>query len=138
MQGDVFDMGINSGRFDFCHSNSVIEHVGDWDRVAEFARITRAVAPSYYVQTPYFWFPIEPHFSSPFFHWFPEGVRASLLLKKGHGFQRKLDDIGDAMRSVQHARLLDRRMMAGLFPDSTLVDERFLGLTKSLMAIRVG
>ena len=102
----------------------------------EFARITRTIGRTYYVQTPYFWFPIEPHYSSPFFHWLPEGVRAARLLARDHGFQGRLDTIGDAMRSVQHARLLDRKMMTGLFPDATFVEETFMGLTKSLMAIR--
>ena len=124
--------------FDLVHSNSVVEHVGDWPRMEAFAREVRRLAPSYYVQTPYFWFPIEPHFSSPFFHWRSEQARAQLLLKRRHGFAERARDMGQAMRDVQHARLLDKRQFRFLFPDARHIDERAAGLTKSLIAIRHG
>ena len=101
-----------------------------------FSAEVRRTAPCYYVQTPYFWFPVEPHFSSLFFHWLPEAVRARRLMKRAHGFHAKASTINDAMRSVQQARLLDRAMMNALFPDAAHVDEKFVGLTKSLMAIK--
>jgi len=122
--------------FDLVHSNSVVEHVGDWPRMEAFAREVRRLAPRYYVQTPYFWFPIEPHFSSPFFHWRSEQARARLLLTRRHGFADRAPDIGVAMRDVQHARLLDKAQFTFLFPDARHVDETVAGLTKSLIAIR--
>ncbi|WP_174301302.1 class I SAM-dependent methyltransferase [Caulobacter sp. S45] len=128
---------IESGRFDLVHSNSVIEHVGDWRRCEAFAAEVRRLAPRYYIQTPYFYFPIEPHFSEPFFHWRSEQARARLLLRKGRGwFSRKAQDLGEAMRVVQHARLLDKTQFKFLFPDADHVDERVITLTKSLIAIR--
>jgi len=134
--GDACAMDVEDGAFDIAHSNSVIEHVGDWERMEAFASETRRLARRYYVQTPYFWFPVEPHFSAPFFHWAPEPVRAKRLMKRAHGFATRMDDLGQAMRAVQHARLLYKAMMRHLFPDAVHVDERFAGLTKSLMAIR--
>jgi hypothetical protein len=122
--------------FDLVHSNSVVEHVGDWPRMEAFALEARRLAPRYYVQTPYFWFPVEPHFSAPFFHWRSEQSRARALLKKRHGFAERAADIGAAMRDVQHARLLDKTQFRFLFPDARHLDERFAGLTKSLIAIR--
>ena len=122
--------------YDFVHSNSVVEHVGDWPRMEAFAGEVRRLAPRYYVQTPYFWFPIEPHFSAPFFHWRSEQSRAKSLLKRRHGFADRAPDIGQAMRDVQHARLLDKAQFRYLFPDADHVDERVVGLTKSLIAIR--
>lgn len=124
------------GAFDLVHSNSVVEHVGDWPRMEAFAREARRLAPRYYVQTPYFWFPIEPHFSAPFFHWRSEQSRARALMKKRHGFAERAPDVGAAMRDVQHARLLDKTQFRFLFPDARHLDETFLGLTKSLIAIR--
>jgi hypothetical protein len=134
--GDALAFDAADNAFDIAHSNSVIEHVGDWGQMERFAAETRRLAARYYVQTPYFWFPIEPHFSAPLFHWAPESVRARRLMKRSHGFMARTDDLGEAMRAVQHARLLDKAMMRHLFPDARLVDERFAGLTKSLMAIR--
>jgi hypothetical protein len=124
------------GSFDLAHSNSVVEHVGDWPRMEAFAGEVRRLAPAYYVQTPYFWFPVEPHFSAPFFHWRSEQARARLLMKRRHGFSERAADIGQAMRDVQHARLLDKAQFRFLFPDAEHHDERAAGLTKSLIAIR--
>lgn len=122
--------------FDLVHSNSVIEHVGDWERMEAFAAECRRLAPRYYVQTPYFWFPVEPHFSAPFFHWRSEQSRARALLKRGHGFSPKAPDMGQAMRDVQHARLLDKAQFRFLYPDAQHHNEVVAGLTKSLIAVR--
>ena len=124
------------GSFDLVHSNSVVEHVGDWPRMEAFAGEVRRLASRYYVQTPYFWFPVEPHFSAPFFHWRSEQSRARSLMKRRHGFADRAKDMGQAMRDVQHARLLDKTQFRFLFPDAAHVDERVAGLTKSLIAVR--
>jgi hypothetical protein len=134
--GDACQLDFDDGAFDLAHSNSVIEHVGGWLAMERFAAETRRVARSYYVQTPYFWFPIEPHLSAPLVHWAPEPLQARWLIKRGHAFVAKTGDIASAMRAVQDARLLDKTMMRHLFPDARLEEEKVAGLTKSLMAIR--
>ena len=137
VDGDATDLpqyGDNS--FDLVHSNSVIEHVGDWVRMEAFAKECRRLAPRYYVQTPYFWFPVEPHFSSLFFHWKSEQSRARALMRRGHGFSQKAADVGAAMRDVQHARLLDKTQFRFLYPDAAHHDEKVGPLTKSLIAVR--
>ncbi|MFI4933864.1 MAG: class I SAM-dependent methyltransferase [Caulobacterales bacterium] len=138
--GDACDLHqYADGNFDLAHSNSVIEHVGDWDRVEAFAGEVRRLAPSYYVQTPYFGFPIEPHFTSVGFHWRSEQSRARQLMRRTHGFMAApAQDMGEAMRMVQSARLLGKAQFRHLFPDARHLDERVLGLTKSLIAIREG
>lgn len=137
IDGDACDLPqFADNSFDLVHSNSVIEHVGDWPRMEAFARECRRLAPAYYVQTPYFWFPIEPHFSAPFFHWRSEQSRARALMRRRHGFSEKAPDIGAAMRDVQHARLLDKTQFRFLYPDAAHHDEVVLGLTKSVIAVR--
>jgi len=124
--------------YDLVHSNSVIEHVGGWGAMLQMASNVRRLAPTYFVQTPYFWFPIEPHFRFPFYHWFPEQWRYRLIMGRDMGYMKKACSVSDAVFSVQGAMLLDYRQYAALFPDAEIRRERVLGLTKSLMAIRVG
>ncbi len=137
IEGDARNLGtLEDMSFDLVHSNSVIEHVGTWADMSSTAREVRRLAPGYYVQTPYFWFPVEPHCTTAFFHWLPYTVRASMLMRKPRGPWGIAPDIDTAMRQIQSNTLLDRRMMAALFPDATLESERFAGLVKSLIAIR--
>jgi len=124
------------GAYDLVHSNSVIEHVGGWQAMAAMACHVRRLAPRYFVQTPNFWFPIEPHVRAPFFHWLPEQVRYRILMRFDIGFSPRRRTVDHAMRDVQGMALLDRGQLAALFPDAEIVPERVLGLTKSLMAIR--
>lgn len=135
--GDARDLSFFADMsFDLVHSNSVIEHVGRWRDMQAMAREVRRLAPSYLVQTPNFWFPIEPHCSTLFFHWMPEPMRVSLLMRRPRSHWGQAPDVDTAMRQVQSATLLDCRALATLFPDATIHRERLLGLTKSLIAVR--
>ncbi|MEY9183912.1 hypothetical protein ABIG06_005487 [Bradyrhizobium sp. USDA 326] len=122
--------------FDIVHSNSVIEHVGRWDDMAAMAKEIRRLAPRYFVQTPYFWFPFEPHARFAFFHWMPESVRYRILLSRTCGFWKQHSDVAQATKAVQSALLLDKRQFQHLFPDAKIISERFFGFVKSLIAIR--
>lgn len=122
--------------FHIAHSNSVIEHVGDWGRMKQFASELRRVADAYFVQTPSFWFPIEPHCMTPLFHWLPKPWRVSLVLHFDLGHWEKQQNVDKAVEMVESARLLDKRMVASLLSDSCITTERFLLLPKSYVAIK--
>jgi hypothetical protein len=122
--------------FDFVHSNSVIEHVGRWGDMALMAAEVRRLAPRYFVQTPYFWFPVEPHARFPFLHWMPESWRYRILMRRACGFWKRQPDLGHSVLAIQSACLLDLRQMRYLFPDAKVIIERVFGVPKSLMAIR--
>jgi SAM-dependent methyltransferase len=62
------------GEFDLVHCSSVIEHVPPARRAA-FAAELRRVARGFYVQTPAYSFPIEPHALLPFAQWLPVSLR---------------------------------------------------------------
>ena len=60
--------------FDLVYCSSVIEHVPRARRAA-FAAEIRRVGRGWFVQTPAFSFPIEPHALLPFAHWLPAALR---------------------------------------------------------------
>ena len=125
-----------SGSFDLAHSNSTIEHVGSWERKKSFARHLRRLAPCYFVQTPYFWFPAEPHALAPFIHWLPDPLVVGILRRRDIGYWEKAPDIDAAKDTLAHNRLLDHPEFRHLFPDSEITFERFCGLRKSMMAVK--
>lgn len=137
LEGDCCNLSfIEDNAFHIAHSNSVIEHVGDWNRMKQFAFELSRVAPVYFVQTPNFWFPIEPHCMTPFFHWLPRQTRVFLILKSNIGNWSKQNTVDSAVKVIDSAQLLDKRMFKELFKDATHSTERLLLLPKSLIAIR--
>ena len=122
--------------FDVVHSNSVLEHVGRWQDMRAMAREVRRLAPRYFVQTPNFWFPLEPHFRVPFFHWLPEPLRLALVRRRGCGSFPRAETIDDAQRFIEDSILIDAPRLAALFPEAHIERERVFGLTKSIIAIR--
>ncbi len=60
--------------FDLVYSSSVIEHIAPRDRET-FAAELRRVGRGWFVQTPAWSFPIEPHALLPAAHWLPVTLR---------------------------------------------------------------
>ena len=137
VQGNACDLsGIADNEYDIAFSNSVIEHVGLWPNMRAMASEVKRVAPRYFVQTPNFWFPIEPHARTPFLHWVPEPVAYRIVMARKCGFWKKHDTVSGAVGAVQSAKLIDMRQMQSLFDDAVITREKFMGLTKALIAIR--
>lgn len=135
--GDGRDMSeIDTDAFDIVFSNSVIEHVGGHAERVRMANEIRRTGRSYFVQTPSRFFPLEPHFHVPMFQFFPLRVRAELLHRYDLGWQQKEPDYDRALQAVTGVDLLGRRQLQALFPDAELETERFLGLEKSLIAVK--
>jgi hypothetical protein len=119
------------------HSNSVIEHVGSYSRMVAFAQEVRRVGQAYYVQTPNFWFPVDPHNAVPLLHWLPGAVRLAMETRFNLGLARRTDFAGAADR-IDHRRMVSQPMMRALFPDARHAAERFaLIFKKSLIAYRL-
>jgi 2-polyprenyl-3-methyl-5-hydroxy-6-metoxy-1,4-benzoquinol methylase len=136
---------IKDGEFDAVWCNSVIEHVTvapselakmslrqflarAEERQRQFASEVSRVGRQYFVQTPYLHFPIEAHSWLPAVQYLPHHtqVKLSRLLKKVWVKQWTAD-----------FRLYDRARFRSHFPGATLfLQERVLGLTKSIIAVR--
>jgi len=125
--------------FDIVFSNSVIEHVGDFQSQRKFAAEVVRVGVRCYVQTPNRWFPVETHLLTPLVHFLPRRWQYFVVPRcnvwshlSGVDGERKQYYLQHYLNDI---RLLDARGMRELFPAALLVRERFLGFTKSLIAM---
>ena len=84
------------------------------------------------MQTPNYYFPIEPHWLFPFFQFLPFGVRVFLTRNFSIGNYPKSPTEERAIERVNEVKLLSEKEMKGLFPVGKVYREKFLGLTKSL------
>jgi hypothetical protein len=134
--GDATDLAEHADNsFDVAFSNSVIEHLFTFENQSRMANEIRRVGAAYWVQTPNFWFPIEPHFLVPAWHWLPEGSRAAILQRRGVGWAGRCPDPEHARRVVEEHRLMRRKELSRLFPEAQIVGEKIGGLVKSWTAI---
>lgn len=123
--------------FDVVFSNSLIEHLGTRERQEEFAReVQRLGRRGYFVQTPNRWFPIEPHYLAPLVQFVPRCARPFVIRWLTPWGWLEGPSPSECRRRVEEIRLLGRGEIERLFPGATVVRERFLGLTKSLVALR--
>ena len=135
--GDARSMPqFSDGQFDVVFSNSVIEHLFTYEQQQDMASEIRRVGKAYFVQTPNFYFPLEPHFLVPGFQWLPVPIRILLVQHVALGWYERKNSVADARNAVEEIRLLKYREMAQLFPDASIYRESLFGLTKSFIAIR--
>jgi SAM-dependent methyltransferase len=112
---------FDDAAFDLAYSSSVVEHV-EPERRAAFAAEVKRVARGWFVQTPAWSFPIEPHALLPFAHWLAPTLR------------RPYWRLG-AAGAWEDIHLLRRAELAALFGEPILA-ERFGGVVKSWIALR--
>src|SRR4030095_2171936 len=117
IQGDATDLGkFKDGEFDIVFSNSVIEHVGDPANMKKMAEEISRVGRSYFVQTPNYYFPIEPHFLFPFFQFFPKSLQVFLVNNFKLGWFEKMGSNEAALEVIDSVHLLKLRELTKLFP----------------------
>lgn len=125
-----------AGSYDFVFCNSVIEHVGGHYRRRQLAEVIRRSAPKYWVQTPYRYFPVEPHFLFPGFQFLPATAKATVA-QRWPLLHTPSADRDVAVRAVLSTELIGRTEMSYYFPDATTIHfERLAGVPKSLIAIK--
>ncbi|MFN6964212.1 MAG: class I SAM-dependent methyltransferase [Pyrinomonadaceae bacterium] len=141
---------FDDGFFDIVYCSSVIEHVtlpksevwsiasGEEFRAraiqaqTRFAREIERVGRQYFVQTPASSFPIESHTWLPLLGHLPRNAMLPVMRVTNKYWIKGADP---------DFNLLSADEMKSLFPRATIIRERFLGMTKSIMAVhshRVG
>jgi hypothetical protein len=128
--------GLAGKDFDLVVSNSLLEHVGGYARRRQLADVIHRHAARHWVQTPYRYFPIEPHWAFPGLQFLPLPARAAAVRRwpLGHAAIPGRAESTDAVLATELLSLTEMRL---LFPDSDIWHERAAGLTKSLVAVRV-
>lgn len=108
--------------FEVCHSNAVIEHVGDWEHQRLFVSEMTRVARRGFFTTPNRWFPVELHTKIPLLHYLPWPlfIRVSRMMRRES--------------EIRGVRLLGRHQIRVLLESAPIVsyellENQVLGLT---------
>jgi hypothetical protein len=132
--GDGRKLTFPNASYDVVYSNSVIEHVGDWEDQRRFAEEVRRVGRRLWIQSPAKECPVEPHYMGVIFHWFPHRWHVPLARWTSVVGLTKAADLESIASST---RLLSKREFRELFPDCEIWTERLLWVfPKSYIAIR--
>lgn len=122
--------------FDLVYSNSLLEHVGGYWRRVALADAVHSLGDHHWIQTPWRYFPLEPHWMFPFFQFLPLNTRAGISrswpLAPGEFRSASWEENVHAVLQVE---LLSMTEMRRLFPRSSIYQERVAGITKSITAV---
>ena len=133
--GDARDMHqFKDGEFDVVFSNSVIEHVGGYENQKKMANEVRRIGKRYFLQTPNYYFPVEPHILFPFFQFFPLRLQVFLLCHFNLGWATKITSKERAAQLIRCCRLLKKKELKELFPGANIRKEKLMGLIMSYIA----
>jgi hypothetical protein len=134
VQGDACAGGF--GKYDLVFSNSLMEHLGGHARRQQFANVVQESAPSWWVQTPYRYFPIEPHWIFPGFQFLPFRARVMVCQHWNTLHMPACKDPAEAADLVASTELISATEMRSYFPASEIWFERIAGIPKSMVAIQ--
>lgn len=129
--GDATDLSqFTNKSFDIAHSNSVIEHLYNFENQKKMALEIIRVGQKHIVQTPNKYFFLEPHYLIPFFQFCPNKLKYLVLTKTKLSRLKKWDK-NFAKQYIKEIRLLSLKEMKVLFPNSKIYFEKFMGMNKS-------
>jgi hypothetical protein len=135
--GDGTALSFPDQSYDMIYSNSVIEHIVGEENRAAYAREIIRVGRRYWVQTPAYACPVEPHYLGLFVHWFPRSWQWPLI--RWFTFIGLSGAAGEeGLKAMfQTTRLLTKREFQALFPDARIWVERLLWIIpKSYVAYK--
>src|ERR1700690_3537954 len=106
VQAVVFDgcaLPFADKSFDIVYSNAVLEHLPDYEMVRRFAAEVQRVGKGWFITTPNFWYPFDPHYHLPFVQLLPETTQRNLVKRLGK-------------TPYDHLHLLTAKQLRRLFP----------------------
>jgi hypothetical protein len=133
--GDAARLPFADASFDVVYSNAVMQYLGHIQVQEAMASEIMRVGKTYYVQTPNRWFPVEPDFLTLFIHYLPKRLQPTLLRYASLRGLMTRPDKQVCARWVSRVRMMSGKDVRQVFPNATIMRERFLGLTKSWIVI---
>ena len=135
--GNALALPFQAGEFDLIFSNSVIEHVGSYKNQSIFASEVNRVCDKYIIQTPSFWFPLEPHSLLPLFQFMPHAVRALLIMLFNINYFPKQKTYKAALEVSRSTLMFSKNRFQQVFPEAFIEVETLFGIPKSYTAIKI-
>ena len=126
VQAVVFDgcaLPFADKSFDIVYSNAVLEHLPDYEMVRRFAAEVQRVGNGWFITTPNFWYPFDPHYHLPFVQLLPEAAQRNLVKRLGK-------------TPYEHLHLLTAKQLRRLFPAGKVVSSRVTFYPETLIAYR--
>ena len=112
IQGDGCQLPFANKSIDFIFCNAVIEHIPKAKRELLAQEILRVCKKGFFISTPNYWFPFEPHYHLPFFQYVPEIMKRFLLRWFSIGY------INRTKNNHEYIELLTHRELKTLFPNA--------------------
>jgi ubiquinone/menaquinone biosynthesis C-methylase UbiE len=126
VQAVVFDgcaLPFADKSFDIVYSNAVLEHLPDYEMVRRFAAEVQRVGNGWFITTPNFWYPFDPHYHLPFVQLLPQTTQRNLVKRLGK-------------TPYEHLHLLTAKQLRRLFPAGKVVSSRVTFYPETLIAYR--
>jgi hypothetical protein len=121
----IFDgcrLPFSDQTFDIVYSNAVLEHLPSREAQRHFANEVRRVGRTWFISTPNYWYPIEPHYHLPFIQFFPTNWQHRLARAVGK-------------QPYPRLCLLSASRMKELFPGSRILTCRVTFYPETLVAV---
>jgi SAM-dependent methyltransferase len=112
IRGDGCQLPFADKSVDFIFCNAIIEHIHKTKRQLLAKEIQRVCKTGFFISTPNYWFPLEPHYLLPFFQYMPEIMKRFLLRWFSNGY------MNHTKNSYAYLQLLTHRKLKALFPNA--------------------
>ena len=124
---------IKDKEYDLVYSNSMIEHLNKLNEQKELAGEIQRIGKKFFIQTPNYYFPVEPHFLFPLFQYLPVKMKSKLISKYDLGWYQKQFNKKEASDIASSIRLLKKKELEEIFPGCKIYCEKYFCLNKSFI-----
>lgn len=135
MKKDVRNLDfIKDKEYDLVYSNSLIEHLNSFEEQKKLANEIKRIGKRFFIQTPNYYFPVEPHFLFPFFQFLSVKMKTKLISNYKLGWYERQTDPFKAEELAKSIRLLKENELKDIFSGCKIYKEKYFQLTKSFIA----